>query len=128
MISIVAFLMGGLMYTLSAQTEQRNFEETRRRLEQARELVLAFAIINGRLPCPAHARRAPAVAGRRPAAAPAPTGVAGWLPARTIGYQQMDSDGYAIDAWGNRIRYAVVATPITRRRRVSPASPRSTPP
>src|SRR6266571_3407425 len=52
-LAIVGLLLGSLMYTLSAQVEQRNFEETRRRLEQARELVLAFAIVNGRLPCPA---------------------------------------------------------------------------
>jgi len=51
--TIVAFLLGSLMYTLSAQTENRSFEDTRRRLDQARELVLAFAVVNGRLPCPA---------------------------------------------------------------------------
>src|SRR5215470_16773011 len=51
--TIVAFLLASLMYTLSAQSDQRNFDETRRRLEQARELVLAFAVVNGRLPCPA---------------------------------------------------------------------------
>lgn len=123
--TVVAFLLGGLMYTLSAQIEQRNFEETRRRLEQARELVLSFAIINGRLPCPA-----------RTAATAAPVTVAGdevvttatgcigdavtdyyggvnagvtlgLLPARSIGFQQTDSSGFAVDAWGNRIRYAV---------------------
>ena len=42
--AIVAFLLGSLMYTLSAQVEQRNFEDTRRRLEQARELLLSFAL------------------------------------------------------------------------------------
>jgi len=123
--AIVAFLMGSLMYTLSAQVEQRNFEDTRRRLEQARELILAFVIVNGRLPCPA-----------RDAATASPSTVAGeevWvaatgcvgdsvtdnyggvsggvtlglLPARTIGYQQVDAAGLAVDAWGNRIRYAV---------------------
>ena len=31
----------------------------------------------------------------------------GLLPARTIGYQSLDSAGFAVDAWGNRIRYAV---------------------
>ena len=108
--AIVAFLMGGLMYTLSAQVEQRNFEDTRRRLEQARELLLGFAIVNGRLPCPATATSAgdesPAGGGT------CTTGYAGWLPARTIGYQQTDTGGYAVDAWGNRIRYAVsIATP-----------------
>ena len=123
--TIVAFLLGGLLYTLSAQTEQRNFEETRRRLEQARELILAFAITNGRLPCPA-----------RSAATAAPLTVAGdevtttaigcigdaltdyyggtnagvtlgLLPARSIGYQQVDAAGFAVDAWGNRLRYVV---------------------
>lgn len=108
--AIVALLMASLMYTLSAQVEQRNFEETRRRLDQARELVLGFAVVNGRLPCPATATsagiEAPAGGGT------CTTGFAGWLPARTIGFQQTDKDGYAIDVWANRIRYAVtVATP-----------------
>jgi type II secretory pathway pseudopilin PulG len=123
--TVVAFLLGGLMYTLSAQIEQRNFEETRRRLEQARELVLSFAIVNGRMPCPA-----------RSAATAAPVTVTGdevvttatgcigdavtdyyggvsggvtlgLLPARAIGFQQTDSSGFAVDAWGNRIRYSV---------------------
>lgn len=38
---IVALLLGGLMYTLSAQLEQRAIEETRSRLEAARELLLS---------------------------------------------------------------------------------------
>lgn len=127
-LTIVAFLLGSLMYTLSAQSDQRSFEETRRRLEQARELLLAFAVVNGRLPCPA-----------RSAATAAPvtssgdevrtTGVGdpdcigdavvdyyggasggvtlGLLPARTIGFQQVDVSGLAIDAWARPIRYAV---------------------
>jgi hypothetical protein len=32
------------------------------------------------------------------------------LPARSIGYQQVDSAGFAVDAWGNRLRYAVANT------------------
>lgn len=123
--AIVALLLGGLMYTLAAQTEQRNFEETRRRLEQARELLLGFAIINGRLPCPARsaATAAPVtVAGDEVLTAAtgcigdgvtdyyggANGGVTlGLLPARSIGFQQIDAAGFAVDAWGNRIRYAV---------------------
>src|SRR5713226_9528661 len=102
-LAIVGLLLGSLMYTLSAQTEQRNFEETRRRLEQARELVLSFAIINGRLPCPARSTILPSGAEVRHVA----TGrcwdgtvedyyggtlsggvTGGLLPAFTIGYQQ----------------------------------------
>jgi prepilin-type N-terminal cleavage/methylation domain-containing protein len=112
--SIVAFLMGGLMYTLSAQVEQRNFDDTRRRLDQARELLLSFAIVKGRLPCPATTTSAgdeSFTAGVGTACSTYYGGVVGgWLPARAIGYQQVDSGGYAVDAWGNRIRYVVSAT------------------
>ena len=31
----------------------------------------------------------------------------GLLPARALGFQPVDAEGFAIDAWGNRIRYAV---------------------
>lgn len=34
----------------------------------------------------------------------------GFLPAVTIGFQTVDAQGFALDAWGNRIRYAVSAT------------------
>jgi prepilin-type N-terminal cleavage/methylation domain-containing protein len=108
--AIVALILGGLITTLSVQTEQRNFEETRRRLEQARDLLLGYAVVNGRLPCPATAAssgdESPVGGGT------CTTGYAGWLPARTIGFQQTDSAGFALDVWGNRIRYAVsIATP-----------------
>jgi prepilin-type N-terminal cleavage/methylation domain-containing protein len=128
--TIVAFLLASLMYTLSAQSDQRNLDETRRRLEQARELILAFAVVNGRLPCPARsaATAAPVtVSGdevRNSAVNPDCVGdtVAdyyggtsggvrlGLLPARAIGFQQVDAGGLAIDAWANPIRYAVAYT------------------
>jgi type II secretory pathway pseudopilin PulG len=102
---IVALLFGAVMYTLSAQLEQRNFSETRRRLDTARDLLISYAVVNGRLPCPA-------VGGTAGDESPAgggncTTSYAGWLPARTIGYQDVDASGYALDAYGNRIRYAV---------------------
>jgi prepilin-type N-terminal cleavage/methylation domain-containing protein len=111
--AIVGLLLASAMYTLSAQTEQRNFEETRRRLDAARELLLTFAIVNGRLPCPAtstsNGDEAPIGGGT--CTAPGPYG--GWLPARSIGYQIVDAFGYAIDAWGNRLRYAVSYNALT---------------
>ena len=103
--AIVALLLGSLIYTLSAQTEQRNFEETRRRLDLARDLVLAFAVVKGRLPCPATST---SLGAESPSTGSScTTYFGGWLPAASIGYQQVDSSGYAVDAWGNRIRYAV---------------------
>jgi len=108
--AIVAFLLGSLMYTLSAQVEQRNFEDTRRRLEQARDLLLAFAIVNGRLPCPATSASSGDESLTAGAGTACTTYYAGYLPARAIGYQQVDSGGYAVDTWGNRIRYVVSNT------------------
>jgi prepilin-type N-terminal cleavage/methylation domain-containing protein len=125
--AIVGLLMGGLMFTLSAQTQQRYFEETRRRLEQARELVFSFAVVNGRLPCPARsvAVASPATAlgyEVRDSATGNCTGdgvtdwyggtiaagvTGGLLPARSLGFTETDNDGFAVDAWGNRIRYAI---------------------
>lgn len=111
-LAIVGLLLGGLFYTLSAQVEGRNFSDTQQRIEYARELLLSFALVNGRLPCPASATsngiEAPVGGG---AACTHTTNTHnGFLPAVTIGYQPVDSFGYAVDAWGNRIRYAVSAT------------------
>jgi type II secretory pathway pseudopilin PulG len=130
--TIVVLLLGSLMYTLSAQTEQRTQDETRRRLEQAKDLVLSFAVVNGRLPCPARTANTTTpvtVAGDevRNAAeqcigdsgagavedyygGTSGTVTLGLLPARAIGYTQVDAAGFAVDAWGNRIRYAVAKT------------------
>lgn len=133
--AIVALLLGTVMVTLSAQTEQRNVEDTRRRLDQARELLLTYALVKGRLPCPARytssASHSQGVESFCTSAATSSSSTCagsettteqshgtcsnhfdGYLPAATIGYQQTDSDGFAVDAWGNRIRYAVARTNI----------------
>jgi len=119
---IVALILGSMMFTLSAQVDQSNRAETLRRLDSAKELLLAFAIVNGRLPCPARstATAAPVtVPGDEVRdAAGACIGDAvtdnygggatlGLLPARALGFQPVDAQGFAVDAWGNRIRYAV---------------------
>lgn len=110
---IISLLLATAMYTLSAQGDQRNFEETRRRLEAARELLLAFAIANGRLPCPASTTTGATAGMEAPAGGGTCTAtLPGWLPARTIGFQVTDAAGNAIDAWGNRLRY-VVASALT---------------
>ena len=126
---IVALLLASLMYTLSAQTEQRNMDDTRRRLEQARDLVLAFALANGRLPCPARYVSSANNSSGLESFCTAATGTCvntetttvqshgncsnyydGYLPASTIGFQTTDSNSFAVDIWGNRIRYVVTKT------------------
>lgn len=107
-LAIVALLVGGAMATLSSQVEQRNQEETRRRLDAALDALMGYAIVHGRLPCPATA--AAAAGDESPAGGgTCTTNFNGFLPARTIGLQQTDTQGYALDAWNNRIRYAVAS-------------------
>jgi prepilin-type N-terminal cleavage/methylation domain-containing protein len=112
--AIVAFLLASTMFTLSAQTEQRNRDETQRRLEQAKELLIAFAIVNGRLPCPGNTtgdEAPPPPPGGGACTNYYPTTTRAFLPARAIGFQPVDASGFGLDGWGNRIRYSVSATP-----------------
>jgi prepilin-type N-terminal cleavage/methylation domain-containing protein len=113
-LAIVGFLMASAMYVLSAQMEQRNFEETRRRLEQAREHLLAYAMVSGRLPCPASAASNGAevfnVLAGSGTGGTCTLSYNGYLPAATIGFPQTGTDGRAVDAWGNPLRYAVSKT------------------
>ena len=101
---IVGLLLGTSMMTLSAQYEQRNRSETTQLLREVQESLLGFAIANGRLPCPAGADLTGI---EKFAAAPECNASEGFLPAISLGLTPRDKEGYLLDAWGNRIRYAV---------------------
>jgi len=105
-LAIMGLLLGSTLFTLTAQVENRNRADTQRRLEEARDLLISFALVNGRLPCPGTTSGEEAGGGAAGCAA----SYSGFLPARTIGFQPADSAGFGLDAWGNRIRYAVSAT------------------
>ena len=107
---ILALLLATAMYTLSAQSEQRAREDTQLTLERARDALLGYAVANGRLPCPASGT-ATGVESDSPAGSGACTNpYNGYLPAITLGFQPVDEQGFALDAWNNRIRYAVAQT------------------
>jgi prepilin-type N-terminal cleavage/methylation domain-containing protein len=109
-LAIVGFLLLSAMYTLSAQSEQRDIDETNRRLQAAQDLLLSFAIVNGRLPCPGTTTGDEAGGGAVACTTNYGSATTGYLPGRAIGFQITDSSGFALDAWGNKIRYAVSAT------------------
>ena len=104
---IVGLLAASSLYTLSAQLESRQRGDTQRRLDEAKELLVGFALVHARLPCPGTTSGDEAGGG----ATPCTSAYGGFLPARAIGYQPTDAAGFALDAWGHRIRYAVSATP-----------------
>jgi len=118
---VIAILLGSILIPLNTQVESRNYDETGRVLERAREALLGFAAANGRFPCPASATSNGVEHFFSPGGLPtngichsSVTGTnvyAGFLPAATLGVVPVDGQGYALDAWGlspyNRIRYAV---------------------
>jgi prepilin-type N-terminal cleavage/methylation domain-containing protein len=120
---LIALLLGSVLVPLTTQIESRNYSETQRILDQAREALIGYAAANGYFPCPASTTsNGLEAAGTNHALAAANTcpatvwgGVTtyiGFLPAATLGFTPTDANGYAVDAWGlspqNRIRYAVV--------------------
>lgn len=121
---IVALLLGGLLPTVSSQIEQKNRADTRKQLDEIQQALIGFIVINGRLPCPASptsnglesfcTTTTPGVCGAEiipPAILPTHGRCAspydGFVPAATLGITPVDTNGYALDGWSNRIRYAV---------------------
>lgn len=106
--AIVGLLLGGLLPTISSQVEQSRRSETRKQMDEIQQALMGYAIVNGRLPCPASS----STSGQED-----PVVVTGtcthphdnnsYVPAVTLGLSGTDSSGLIKDAWGNPLRYAV---------------------
>ena len=95
---IVALLSSGLMFGLSAQRDAAANQDVQRQLDNTKEALLGFAIINGRLPCPANPSLASGSVGaglENCAAQPTGHGVIPWA---TLGLPETDP-------WGQRLTY-----------------------
>ena len=121
---IIALLLGSILVPLTTQIGQRRTSDTQKTLEDVKEALLGFSLANGRLPCPASASSNTGMesfctnsAGACGAeilapAAPSPghgrcTSPYGLVPGIALGLASIDGQGYAIDAWSARLRYAV---------------------
>lgn len=116
---IVGLLLTGLILPISAQIEMQAYRQTNKNLEEIREALIGYAMINGRLPCPATAASSGLEEPLGGGACTAKVGsnfAVGYLPAATLGITPTDDLGFAIDGWGrnvnNRIRYAVATQSI----------------
>ena len=124
---IITLVLGTLLGPMAAQIAQRRISETQKTLDDIKEALLGFAVSNTRLPCPASAT-SNGVESFCTNASPNPCGAEilvppgvipshgrcaaqwnGFVPGATLGLAVTDAQGYAIDAWGTRIRYAVTA-------------------
>lgn len=133
---IVSLLIGGLLLPLSAQNEIRGRQDTEKALANIREALIGFAVVNGRLPCPAVAsiptgttvsgldagREATTPAGANgpcACATSATSRVAGIVGAGAVACSDSDSVGGVLpwatlglpeaDAWGHRYTYYLAA-------------------
>ena len=123
-LAIIAMMLGGLVVTLSAQVDLQRISETRATLENIREALMGFAAANGRLPCPASGASSGQEAfsaGGNALNGNCSNFYNGFLPAAALGITPTDTSGFALDGWGNRIRYAAayptingVSNPFTR--------------
>ncbi len=102
---ILAFVLAALLLPLQAQRNLLFQSQTESTLELAKKALLGYAQTHGRLPCPATAA---SNGMEQPLGGGADCTLAvGFLPAATLGVQPIDSQGFALDGWGNQIRYAV---------------------
>ncbi len=101
---VFALLLGGLLMVTTTQLATQRIQETNRLLEQARQGLIAFAAVHGRLPCPAQPDLASGTAGagveRTPTATGCTGGARGVLPWASLGLPETD-------AWGRRFTYRV---------------------
>ena len=101
---ILGFVLGALLLPLQAQRQSAAQGQTENTLANAKQALLGFAQSQGRLPCPATLVSNGA---ELPLGGGVCTQQVGFLPAATLGIQPTDAQGFALDAWNNRIRYAV---------------------
>lgn len=126
-ILIMALIIGSILVPLTTQVGERRVAETRKLLAEVESALLGFAAAHGRFPCPAIATSNGTEAfdtGGSASDGNCSNFLNGLLPARTLGLDTVDNQGFAVDAWGltqNRIRYAVsnatvnsISNPFTR--------------
>lgn len=104
---ILGLVISTLFAPLAAQRDIKNITGTQASLNQIREAINGFAILNGRLPCPTNqADPANAVYGLED---PALCGQEGYLPWKTLGVPETDEWGthrtLSTDAWVGFWRY-----------------------
>jgi type II secretory pathway pseudopilin PulG len=114
---ILAFVLAALLLPLQAQRNQLAQSQTKNTLELAKKALLGYAQANGRLPCPATSNGTSVFPDDSANANPLIGGLCnrqlGFFPAATLGLEPTDVEGYLIDAWNNRIMYAVAQSSTT---------------
>ncbi len=109
---IFSILLGGIFVSLSTQMDLRHISDTQKIMDQARDALIGFGVAHGYLPCPATATsngaNSPTGNGTETARSGGNCTVFdGYVPAVTLSITPTDAQGFLVDAYGTRIRYAI---------------------
>lgn len=107
---IVTILLGYTVALFPVQQELKQYRHAEREMDQIIESLIAFAQVNGRLPCPDTTAVNPAYDGveDRTAGLNDCDASYGFLPARTLGINgDIAANGVLLDPWGVGYGYAV---------------------
>lgn len=118
---IVTLLLGGLLVPLSAQIDRQRTKETQKTLAELKEVLIGFAVVNGRLPCPALSTSSNgqesfcsnatgacgALLNTYQAHGRCSNPYDGLVPAASLGMTPVNAQGFLLDGWNNPVRYAV---------------------
>ncbi|MCP4701548.1 MAG: prepilin-type N-terminal cleavage/methylation domain-containing protein [Gammaproteobacteria bacterium] len=104
---IMALLVGSLLPPLVTRKEAADRQGAKEVLEQIKEALIGYYLVNRRLPCPASGS---SFGGEDPTA-PA-DGICssqhGFVPSQTLGFSgRINEDGLLLDPWNNPYRYSV---------------------
>lgn len=94
---VVALLLGGLLVPLTMQMEQQRIRETQKAIEEIKEALIGFAIVNHYLPCPALSATN---GGEGPRVGNECVPRVGYVPWGALGASKLDG-------WGRIFRYSV---------------------
>jgi prepilin-type N-terminal cleavage/methylation domain-containing protein len=134
-LTIVALVIGGLAVPMSKRLAEQQYLDTQANIDKAIEAIVGYAILNRRLPCPDMSTAAidnrdgfEDIAGSVGAITGCSIGIAGT--ASTAANYHSDPDGVSwgdlpwqtlglaaphnVDAWNNRLRYAVFTPLVTQ--------------
>lgn len=95
-LAIVGLLLAGLIPSISAQVDQQHRNDTIKQLNDIKDALYGYAIVNGRLPCPAKASIPTNTLNAGIADCTLTMGVIPWA---TLGTSETD-------AWGRRFTYS----------------------
>lgn len=123
---IVGLLISSVVGSYSTMVNLTKFKDAQTQLNTVSDALLGFASANGRLPCPAvdgvnygpagtgnsYGVESPVGGGACTVAASSMPGL-GYVPASTLGLAPVDSQGFLIDPWNNRVLYAVSSSGAT---------------